>query len=87
MPVSLGLRWDVNELVEVTLTSGAVLQHELRAKNEDGNPIGHVRAGPTPFVGVTFAFQPQRRRAAAVAQEPQGAAGAGSSSSSISTSR
>jgi len=87
VPVALGLRWDVNELVDLTLTGGVVLKHELRVKDEDGNAVGHVRAGPTPFVGVTFALRPQRRRGAAVAQAPQGAPEAGSSSTSISTSR
>jgi len=87
VPVELGLRWDMNELVEMTLTGGAVLKHELRVNNEDGNEVGHVRAGPTPFVGVTFALRPQRRRGAAAAQAPQRSPASGSSSTSISTSR
>jgi hypothetical protein len=86
VPVTLGARWQVSELVELTLSSGAILKHELRVNDEDGNDVGHVRAGPAPFVGITFELQPQRRRAA-VARAPQGGPGAGSSSTSISTSR
>ncbi len=87
LPVGLGLRWELSELVELTLTGGAVLKHELRAEDEDGNDVGHVRAGPTPFVGITFELRPERRRRTAAAQRPQRAPDAGSSSTSISTSR
>ena len=87
LPVSLGLRWDVSEHVELTLTGGALLRQRLETRNEDDDEVGHVRAGPAPFVGVTFELRPEsgsRRGAERVAQrEP----GSGASSSSISTSR
>jgi len=58
LPVSLGLRWDASEHVEVTLVGGAVVRHELRTQDDDREEVGHVRAGPTPFVGITFELRP-----------------------------
>jgi hypothetical protein len=87
VPVTLGARWQVSELVELTLSSGAILKHELRVNDEDGNEVGHVRAGPAPFIALTFELRPQRQRGAAVAKVAQRGPGAGSSSTSISTSR
>jgi hypothetical protein len=87
LPVTIGVRWDISPHVELTLVSGALLRHELRTENHEREDVGHVRAGPTPFVGVTFELRPDARRPQAAARAAQGAAGAGVSSTSISTSR
>ena len=87
VPVGLGVRWDVSPMLELSLTGGAVLRHELRTKDEDGDDLGHARSGPTPFLGVTLELQPERGRRVAKVKPIQRAAGAGSSSTSISTSR
>ncbi len=87
LPVTLGLRWDVSPHVELTLVSGAVLKHELRTQDHHRNDVGHVRAGPAPFLGVTFELRPDGGRTRAAARAAQGATGAGVSSTSISTSR
>jgi hypothetical protein len=84
VPLALGLRWRASQFVDLTLTAGAMLRRELRAEDEDGRDIGHVRAGPTPCLGVALDLRPERRRRAAAAQR---GAGADSSSTSISTSR
>jgi hypothetical protein len=87
LPVSLGLRWDVSPLVEVTLVGGALLRQEMRTDDDHGNDVGKVRASPSPFVGITFELSPDGGRRPASARAPQRAAGVGASSSSISTSR
>ena len=87
LPVTLGLRWDISPHVEVTLVSGAVVKQELRTQDHHRNDVGHVRAGPAPFVGITFELRPDSRRSRAAARAAQGSTGAGVSSSSISTSR
>jgi hypothetical protein len=86
VPVGLGLRWRASELVELTLTGGALLRREIRAEDEDGRDLGHVRAGPTPYLGIALDLRPERRRRAAAAQREEGAVD-GSSSTSMSTSR
>jgi hypothetical protein len=88
VPVGLGLRWRMNEIVDLTLTGGALLRREMRAEDEDGRDLGHVRAGPTPYLGIALDLRPERRRRAAAAQRGEGAgAGGDSSSTSMSTSR
>jgi hypothetical protein len=87
VPVGLGVRWDVSPVAELTLTGGAVLRHELSTEDEDGTELGHARAGPTPFLGITLELKPERWRRVAAAPRTQRGAGAGSSSTSISTSR
>jgi hypothetical protein len=87
LPVSLGLRWDVSPHVEVTLVGGAMLRQEMRTQNDHGDDVGHVRAGPAPFVGITFELRPNARQPRAGARAAQRAAGVGASSTSISTSR
>jgi hypothetical protein len=88
LPVGLGLRWDLGEFAELTLTGGVRLRQELRAEDEDGDDVGHVRAGPAPFVGLTLELRPERRRRSNVAeQERQRLSGDEPSSTSISTSR
>jgi hypothetical protein len=88
IPVGLGVRWDVRSYLELTLTGGAVLRQEIRAQDHNRNDLGHVRAGPAPYLGLTLEFRPDRlRRREAVAQKSQGLGGGASSSTSISTSR
>jgi hypothetical protein len=87
LPVGLGVRWDLSPMVELTVTGGAVLKHELTTEDEDGTELGHARAGPTPFVGFSLQLQPEPSPRVAAARRTQRAAGAGSSSTSISTSR
>ena len=87
LPVSLGVRWDISDHVELTLVGGAVVKQEIETRNHDDDEVGHVRAGPAPFVGVTFEIRPDGRRRGAAARAAQRAPGPGSSSTSISTSR
>ncbi len=87
LPVSLGLRWDISPHVELTLVSGAMLRGEMRTQDDHGNDVAKVRAGPAPFVGITFELRPDARRSSAAARGAQRAAGVGVSSTSISTSR
>lgn len=87
LPVSLGVRWDISDHVELTLVGGALLRQEIEARNDDDDEVGHVRAGAAPFVGVTFELRPDGRKPAAAAPAAQRAPGTGSSSTSISTSR
>jgi hypothetical protein len=87
VPVGLGVRWDVSPLVELDLSAGALLRYELETEDEDGTELGHARAGPTPFIGITLALKPDRAREVAAAKRSQRASLAGSSSTSISTSR
>lgn len=61
-PVSLGARWDAGDHLDVTLVAGAMLKQELRSQDEDREDVGHVRAGPAPFVGLTFQLRPDARR-------------------------
>jgi len=87
LPVSLGLRWDASEHVEVSFVGGAVVRHELRTQDDEREDVGHVRAGPAPFVGITFQLRPESGRTQAAARAAQRAPGVGASSTSISTSR
>lgn len=87
LPVTLGVRWDVSETVELTFVGGAVLKQELRAQNEHRDDVGHVRAGPTPFLGITVELRPGHRSRGGGGAAAQSPAGSAPSSGSISTSR
>ncbi len=71
LPVSLGVRWDMGDHAQVTLVAGAMLKQELRSQDEDREDVGHVRAGPAPFVGITFQLRPDARRKKSAPVEDQ----------------
>lgn len=88
IPLALGVRWDARPGLELTLTAGAMIQHQIEVEDENGNALGHVRSGPSPFLALQVELRPDRlARGRAVAAEPQGVPGVGSSSSSTSRSR
>jgi hypothetical protein len=88
VPVGLGVRWDARPGLEFTLTAGAVVQRKLRVENEDGDHLGHVRAGPAPFVSFQIELRPDRlARGRGASDEAQGDLGGDSSSSLSSRSR
>jgi hypothetical protein len=87
-PVALGVRWDVHPGVELTLSAGALVQHEIEVENGGQQSLGSVSSGPSPFLSFQVELRPDRiARGRATADGDQGAPGVGSLSSWTSRSR
>jgi len=89
-PVGLGVRWDARPGVELTLTAGVLLDHQMKVQTSNGDELGHVGSGPSPFVTFQVELRPDRLgRVPRAVGEPraQGDPDGAGSSSSMSRSR